>query len=376
MEGIDLAQGLKAGGDEQVPQQSEAQIQQGFAEFMAVAQRLEQSYETLKQRAAQIDLELAASNRRLEQTLVEREMVFAALPVGLESIDAEGASRWINPEGQRIASTSGAVLSDLDEGDIEVGGLALRVRRVSLPDGGALSLVEDRSQVAELEQEVDRLDRLAGLSELALGIAHEIKNPLNGVMGFASLAQRSDDVDKIKSYAGKVNAGLSKVDAIVKGLLAFARPAEQQGLRAPLQQVLHDAAAAGGIGLDRVQVQLEPPLAAETPVDSGALVRVLGNLFRNAAEACEAEELQLWLCAAVENGQLCIELEDNGPGVPAELAARIFQPFVSTKEQGHGLGLALCCRVLSFLDGSLELSNPGEPGACFRLRMPLPGGLQ
>jgi two-component system, NtrC family, sensor histidine kinase HydH len=75
--------------------------------------------------------------------------------------------------------------------------------------------------------------------------------------------------------------------------------------------------------------------------------------------------------AAVRCGRVEILVRDDGPGVPANVGARVFEPFVSTKERGTGLGLPLCVRVLAFLGGDLELLNPGEPGACFRVRLPL-----
>lgn len=70
------------------------------------------------------------------------------------------------------------------------------------------------------------------------------------------------------------------------------------------------------------------------------------------------------------DGRVEIEVRDDGPGIPVELGARVFEPFVTSKARGHGLGLALAARVVAFLDGTLELSNPGEPGACFRIVVP------
>jgi signal transduction histidine kinase len=81
--------------------------------------------------------------------------------------------------------------------------------------------------------------------------------------------------------------------------------------------------------------------------------------------------VRLVVTARSFGGQLELDVQDDGPGVPSHVGDKVFEPFVSSKERGTGLGLPLCLRVLSFLGGSLELRNPGEVGACFRVRLPL-----
>jgi signal transduction histidine kinase len=212
---------------------------------------------------------------------------------------------------------------------------------------------------------VHRLDRLAGLSELALGIAHDVKNPLNGVQGFAALLERSDDPGQMRRFAGKIVQGVKQVDDIVKSLLAFARPERLRGRAATVAAAVAEAAAT--VGIPEVRVQLAGD--REARVEADALVRVLANLLRNALEAAPAVKLSLQ--AAVAGDRLELIVEDDGPGVPAHVGGRAFEPFLSTKERGTGLGLPLCVRVLACLGGDIALLNPGEPGARFRIRMPL-----
>ncbi len=350
---------------------AELDIRKGFEVFIEAARRLEESYQGLQARAAAIDLQLAKTNKQLEETLLEREMILRSLPVGVLATNAAGGMTWCNQEGHRLvdlASAAGLALSQQPEGDLDVGAASLRLRRVTMPEGGDLVLVEDRSQVAHLRREVDRLDRLAGLSELALGIAHEIKNPLNGVMGFASLMSRTTDPDKLARFAGKVNNGLRQVDSIVKALLAFARPAHKAKAQAPLSQIVAEAASAAGVPASRVAFSGN----AEEQAESMALVRVLAILFSNSAEAVGEGDVgvHIQVRASVDEDRLVLTVSDNGPGIDQELAERIFQPFVSSKERGHGLGLARACRVLSFLNGSIELLNPGKSGAVFQLSVP------
>lgn len=345
-----------------------AELQQGFEAFVAAARRLEQSYAALKARADAVDLQLEQTNRALAGTLAERETVLGALPVGVFALDPAGGCRWTNPEGERLRAVAAAAGSDLlalPAGERAAGDAILRIERVPLPDGGTVVVVEDRSRVVELQREVTRLDRLAALSELALGIAHEIKNPLNGVLGFAALMQQTDDPERLRAQAQKVVTGVKQVDEIVRAMLGFAKPREA-GAAAPLLAVVREAAAAAQVPAARVRLHG----ATDVPVDAAALLRVLANLLRNSAEAA-GDQVQIDVRAReLPDGRVEIEVRDDGPGIPAELGARVFEPFVTSKARGHGLGLALAARVVAFLDGTLELSNPGEPGACFRIVVP------
>lgn len=346
---------------------TDQELRHGFASFVEAAHRLEQSYGELKERAARVDVQLAEANAELAQTLAERQAVFDALPTGVLALAPDGARRWTNPECARVLDAAHRLGVDplgLDDGEHDVGGaLSIRVARVALPDGGQLVMLEDRTRMTHLEREVDRLDRLAGLSELALGVAHEIKNPLNAVMGFASLMERQEDPDVIRRGARKIGAGMREVDAIVKAMLAFAQPTDGRTVAPrPVAESIQTAANEAGLPHSRLQVEGARAVVA----DGATLTRVLANLFRNSTEA-GAEQVSV---RVTQGDDLVIDVIDDGPGVGAHDGDRVFQPFVSTKVRGHGLGLALVARVLSFLGGSIELRNPGDSGAHFRVKIP------
>ena len=293
--------------------------------------------------------------------------MFSALPIGVVALRAGGEVATSNVEATRLvhaARAAGEELLERQDGTVVFDGFVVRVRRVPLP-AGELVMLEDRSHVESLEREVRRLDRLAGLSELALGVAHEIKNPLNGVMGFAGLLERTDDAAAMQRYAGKVVEGVRAVDEIVKGLLGFARPKGKLVSREPLGTVLARVAAAAELPDSRWQLRG----VTDALVDADALGRVLSNLLRNAVEA--SPDVSVTVTSRLAHGELELIVEDDGPGVAPDVARSVFEPFVSTKQRGSGLGLALSARVLSFLGGHLELTNPGEAGARFRVRVPV-----
>ncbi|MCK5943632.1 MAG: hypothetical protein KAI24_16740 [Planctomycetes bacterium] len=342
-------------------------LKDGFARFVQAAQELEASYAALKQRAEAVDIELQQTNRALEQSLAEREAMFSALPIGVVALRADGSTGTSNVEADRLVRAALEVGEDLlrrDDGSVVFGDYVVRVRRVALP-AGELVMLEDRSRLEELEREVRKLDRMAGLSELALGVAHEIKNPLNGVMGFANLLERSDDKTSMRRYAGKISEGVRAIDDIVKALLGFARPKNKPIVCEPIEVVVERVTAACSLPRSRWRLRGD----SDARVDAEGLGRVLSNLVRNAVEAAPSTTIRM--VAKVAHGELELLFEDDGPGVSREVAQTVFEPFVSTKQRGTGLGLALSTRVLSFLGGRLELLNPGEPGARFRIRVPV-----
>ncbi|MBK8101571.1 MAG: hypothetical protein IPK26_31200 [Planctomycetes bacterium] len=347
---------------------AEHELQAGFAAFIAASQRLEQSYAELKARAQAVDLQLQATNATLAATLRERDALFAALPIGLLALRGDATVGFANPEGERLgalAAAAGCDLATLPVGEATFGDTQVRMRTVDLPDGRLL-LVEDRSRIRDLEQRVHRLDRLAGLSELALGVAHEIKNPLNGVLGFAALLERAREPATCQRYAGKIAQGLRQIDDIVKAMLAFARPERGRGRTAPIGELVNAAATAANLPATRLELTGDGSLHG----DHDALTRVLTNLFTNAIEA-GGDGIRVRVHAAAIGNRLELTVSDDGPGVPAALGHRVLEPFVSSKERGGGLGLALSARVLAFLGGDLRLLNPGERGARFQIRLPL-----
>lgn len=360
---------------------SEDELRAGFREFIAAAARMEESHARLAARAERIDRELAASNARLESALAERESLLSALPVGVLVVDPDGVRRPANATAERLVGTiddddAERLLGEHGMREVLCADRPLRVQESGLPDGSRLLVVEDRSQVNELEREVRRLDRLAGLSELALGIAHEIKNPLHGVMGFADLMTNAgDDTAKVQRYAGRIREGLVRVDAIVRALLAFAKPGSSEAEPLPFRDAVVQARSQAGLPAESEHFTLattDDP-SADTLVSSGPVVRVLANLFRNAAEAAAPERVSLTVSVrrTADERALEVVVTDDGPGVPEDLAPRIFEPFVSSKTTGHGLGLPLASRVLAYIGGSLRLANPGESGARFEMSIPV-----
>ena len=341
-----------------------------LARYEVTAKRLEAAYAELRAHAQRVEGELAVQNRRLAASLDAMDRVLEALPLAVFREDGNGYAA-INGRARTMIEEHGAIPTpSAVGGQVEEVGRDGVVRcfegRSVATDDGALLFVEDRSEHVAMEAELRRLERLGGLAELALGIAHEIRNPLNGIAGFASLLQRDPRSERAADWAKRVAEGSKRVEAIVRDLLDFARPDREAATMAL------DLAATLELAAREVPTSIDEAINGQRVLGSRrTFEQVLSNLGRNSKEAGAKRAV----VRLVRGGgrRLCLRFSDDGPGVDPALGQRIFDPFVGTKESGSGLGLAFAARAVEKMGGSLRLTSPSEgdlAGACFELEMP------
>lgn len=250
--------------------------------------------------------------------------------------------------------------------------VALRIQRgrMDLPVAP-----ENGQELGRLSRAMERMrqgvqERDEQLRLMLAQVAHEIRNPLGGLELFASAAADTDDADERHRLMQRVRKEVSALNTIIDDFLAFARPLAPSRERTDLREPLYDAAELARADMDRsgstLEVRLsDEPLLARASADQ--VKRATLNLLRNAAQAAEHVRLSAWC----EGGEVVVAVSDDGPGIPAELRERIFEPFVTDKEQGAGLGLAIVRKVAEAHGGRVELCDPAETdggrGAEFRV---------
>jgi two-component system nitrogen regulation sensor histidine kinase GlnL len=228
-------------------------------------------------------------------------------------------------------------------------------------------------------------ERALNFEALAAGLAHEIKNPLAGLQGSAELLAREAE-GSARDYAQVIAREARRVDGLVRELLDLARPAALQTAPVDIHQVLGDvrALARGFPGADRVSFhdRFDPSLP---PVhgDDEKLTQVILNLVKNALEAvADRSEPSIALETSVATFRLRaatgrtrplarISIQDNGPGIPESMLARLFTPFSTSKPHGTGLGLAISRRIVEAHGGRIEVRNRSGGGAEANVYIPL-----
>ncbi|HXS95144.1 MAG TPA: ATP-binding protein [Candidatus Limnocylindrales bacterium] len=246
--------------------------------------------------------------------------------------------------------------------------------------------VEERTeQLKAAQKKLVQNDRLASLGQLSASVAHEINNPVAGVLNLSMLLQRmlKDDgvppnrIEEFRKYLGQVISEVTRVGRIVSDLLAFSRRSKPQRAPADLNRIVTMTLSLAQHKMKLSNVAVESHLAEALPTapcDQSQIQQVVLNLLLNAAEATQTKsERRVEVSTTASGGCVHLTVSDNGEGIPPENLAKIFDPFFTTKSEGKGvgLGLAVSYGIIQAHGGDIEVkSKPGE-GAAFTVSLPL-----
>jgi two-component system, NtrC family, sensor kinase len=246
--------------------------------------------------------------------------------------------------------------------------------------------VEERTrQLQAAQKKLLHNDRLASLGQLSASVAHEINNPISGVLNLSMLLQRmlKDDgvpparLEEFRKYLGQVTSETTRVGRIVSDLLAFSRRSKPQRAPADLNRIVRSTLSLVQHKMKLSNVEVETRLRDDLPAahcDASQVQQVVLNLLLNAAEATQTKsERRVVVETAVEPCAVTLTVSDNGEGIPSENLSKIFDPFFTTKSDGKGvgLGLAVSYGIIQAHGGDIEVrSQPGQ-GTTFSVSLPL-----
>jgi signal transduction histidine kinase len=238
------------------------------------------------------------------------------------------------------------------------------------------------AQISEAQDSLVRSERLASVGRLAAGLAHEIGNPISAIMGFQELMLAGELSPKEeRDFLERMKRETDRVNKVLRDLLDFARPAARSlegkyseppvcSLREVVEHVL--ALVRPQPTFVGVEVSSDiPPALPAVGMQRVHVEQVLLNLLLNAADAVSQDDARVWLRAECVDDTLRLTVEDSGGGIEPSVRARLFEPFVTTKEvgKGTGLGLAVCRGLIEAAGGHIDVED-GDAGARFVLILP------
>jgi two-component system sensor histidine kinase HydH len=351
-------------------------------------------------------------DRTLDRMKGYMENVVESMADGLISIDRDGKIVTLNRQALQILGSSrahlegrgirdvlgepvGEILASAErqeyvrerEMDIrrEPGGtvpLSLSAAPLRDEEGremGLVLLVKDLREIRDLQGRVRRSERLASLGRLAAGVAHEIRNPLSSIRGFAHyFVKRFHGQTEEEGYASVMVREVDRLNRVITELLDFAGAKEPRREPCSLPEIADHALKllAPDLAARKVEAfrEYEPGLP-EVSVDRDQISQVFLNLLLNAIESMEGGgEIRVTLRRSGPPPAVLAAISDTGGGIPADDLEKVFEPFFSRKRKGTGLGLAIVHQIIDSHRGEIRAESVTGSGTTFRITLPAAGG--
>ncbi len=249
---------------------------------------------------------------------------------------------------------------------------------VSDETGTLLYLIEyikDVTDEQRLQEQLIQSEKLAGIGILASGVAHEINNPLSGIIGMAEIALGEEDPSKNKDYLNDILTCGKRIGEIVNGLRSYSRTAKRGELGATdLHEVIETSLKMVQLATKSVSVEViknfQP--VEKIKANPGEIQQVFTNLMTNAFQAMNGGKGKLMLSSRSLKDFVEIKVSDNGVGIPPKYLSQIFDPFFTTKKigEGTGLGLNIVYRIVTKHEGTVEVESTEGVGTTFTIKFP------
>ncbi len=372
-------------------------LQEAFRQFTKTTETMEESYRRLEPRIEQLDRELAAKNRELALTSDYLNSILESMSDGVIAVDTQGTITTFNRAasdvlGYAADETVGREFREVfgREFTVPLGPHAMELvsktgvtvpvseRDSPLSDRtgkriGMVKVFQDLSEIESLREQVRQMDRLAAIGEMAATVAHEIRNPLGGIRGFALLLARDVDGDDPRArLVEKILEGTKALDRVVNELLEYTRPVELQLRSVNCADLV--SAAISFVELDQrptiaIINEVEPELTVLADPDK--IRQVFLNILLNAVQSIQGEgEIRIAATVNGDNDAVTVVISDTGCGMSEEQLDTAFSPFYTTKEKGTGLGLAEARKIVEAHAGDLVATSERGKGSTFFLRLP------
>lgn len=230
----------------------------------------------------------------------------------------------------------------------------------------------------ELEAFVFNAEKLASMGKLAASVAHEIRNPLTSLkIRLFSIRKAVGDDPRLQRKFQIVSEEMDRLERVVHNFLEFSRPPALVLQDCEIAALIEKTLVLFGHRFSEARIRFEKRVDGDLPrvrVDPEQLQQVFVNLLSNAVESMSAGGRVRFSAnteKAGDGAQVVVRIQDDGPGIPAEIRLKVFDPFFSTKEEGTGLGLCISKQIVERHGGRLTLEEQDQPGTCFAVWLPV-----
>ncbi len=297
------------------------------------------------------ELAIPEDRARLTEALAQAAGGEAQRGVEFRASHADGRPRWVAAEMQPLVGDGGT-------------------------SKGVLILARNVSVEKELTSQLQQAERLRAMGEMVSGVAHELNNPLSGILGYAQLFLTLPVEQWPRRDMERIESNARRCKKIVENLLTFARQSRSERQPAVLNEVIESV-----ISLNEYQFRMDnvelvrdfDPRVPAAPLDVSRWQQVFINLASNAREAMTeagSRERRVTFSTLYLGGEIVARVSDTGPGIPRELIGRVFDPFFTTRQQGTGLGLGLVFGIVTDHGGTISVESEPGRGATFTIRLP------
>lgn len=324
------------------------------------------------------------------------DLVVQYMPAGLLTVDHtdnvsvlnDVARSMLNGDVTPLKSDLKQMIDEMDNGassvtrevvvSSESNGKALIEVTGSRPEnemeGKYIFLLRDLTQIKSLQQQVETNKRLAAIGKLAAGVAHEIRNPLSSIKGFATyFGRRKDNSDTDRQTADIMVKEVERINRSVTQLLEFSKPMQIEKQTVDIKKLIQHSVLLIQPDMNekqiRVKTRFEPDISY-IQTDPDRLNQVLLNLYINAVEAMDKAGSLTVELSRTDTGDTLIRIMDDGEGMDKETLDHLFDPYFTTRSTGTGLGLSIVHRIVENLGGMIRVESVKNEGTCFQIVLP------
>ena len=321
------------------------------------------------------DKKIVTLNRRAAEFLGDEETKLKGLKI----------SNIFDPDIEELLKDQKMIIRDME---VEIkppsgGRIPLSLSAAPLKDEtgremGLVLLLRDLREIRELQDKVRRSERLASLGRLAAGVAHEIRNPLSSIRGFAQYFMRrlKGQVEE-QEYASIMVKEVDRLNRVISELLDFARPKKPHREPQALEEIIDYSLKLLQSEFSQLKIKVEKSFEPDLPkveVDRDQISQAFLNLFLNSLESIEGEgKIKVSLKRIRQPPALEVAIMDTGRGIAREDLGKVFEPFFSTKRKGSGLGLAIVHQIVEGHGGDIAVDSQEGRGTTFRITLPVSG---